>query len=110
MDAPEWVAIRCAGKAWRRRALRFAWAGRSGPFARKEEQRRQRAEVRLNRVCSALNRVVKAVVGKNPIKVKMLHAVESGQLRFLGLSVDVDFERLGIQAPDCPGLALHLLL
>ena len=84
MDAPEWAAIRCAGKAKRRLALRLAWAGRCGPFARKEEQRGQRAEVRLNRVCSALTQVVKAVVGKKPGKVNMLPAVGSGQLRFLG--------------------------
>ena len=48
------------------------------------EQRGQRAEVRLNRVCSALTRVQKAFVGEKPSKVKMLQAVGSGQLRFLG--------------------------
>ena len=57
---------------------------RGGPLARKEEQRGQRAEVRLNRVCSALTRVVKAFVGKESSKINLLHAVGSGQLRFLG--------------------------
>ena len=53
-------------------------------LARKEEQRGQRAEVRLNRVCSALTQVVKAFVGKKSSKVNVLHAAASGQLRFLG--------------------------
>ena len=90
MDAPEWAAIRCAGKARRR----------CGPLARKEEQRGQRAEVRLNRVCSALTQVVKAVVGKNPNKVKMMNAVGSGQLRFLGSMMDTPPEILFSQGND----------
>ena len=74
MDAPEWAAIRSAGKARRR----------CGPFARKEEQRGQGAEVRLNRVRSALTRSVKSAVRKKLSNVNVLPAVGSGQLRFLG--------------------------
>ena len=48
------------------------------------EQRGERAEVRLNRVCSALTQVVTAVVGKRPSQVNLLPAVGSGQLWFLG--------------------------
>ena len=71
----------CAGKARRRRALRFAWAGRRGLSARKEEQRGQRAPGRLNRVCSA---VVNPLVSKILNGHSALQAVDSNQLRFLG--------------------------
>ena len=53
-------------------ALLLACAARAG------------AEVRLNRVHRALTRLVKAVMGNKPGKVKAWPAVGSVQLRFLG--------------------------
>ena len=56
------------------------------------EQRSQRAPGRLNRVCSAVTRVVNLLVGKILNAYSALQAADSGQLRFLG---------------SCPPLALE---
>ena len=79
MDAPEWAAMACAGKARRRRGL----------TAREEEQRGQRAPGRLNRVCSALTSLVILAVGKILNGHSAMQAVNSGQLRFLGVGFHV---------------------
>jgi hypothetical protein len=52
--------------------------------AREEEERRQRAASRLNRVCSVLTEAVKVVVGRNMSIHAVLPADESGQLPDLG--------------------------
>ena len=53
-------------------------------FARKEEQRRQRATGRLNRACSVVTHKVRWVVGTKARFHAACPAEKSGQLRFLG--------------------------
>jgi hypothetical protein len=67
LNAPERAAMRCAGKARRRRGL----------HARKEEQRRQRAVALLARVRSALTGMVMGFVG--PDSQHSRHIASEGQ-------------------------------
>ena len=55
------------------------------PHGREEEQRGQRPAARLNRVRSALTQQVKLGVATKLSVHAVLHAHESGQLRFLVL-------------------------
>ena len=55
-----------------------------GLYAHEEKQRGQRAPGWLNRVCSAVTRVVNLLVGKILNGHSAMQAVYSGQLRFLG--------------------------
>ena len=82
--APEWAAMRGAGKARRRRALRLRLGWTLRAHARKEEQRGQCIAARLNRVRSALTQEVRPVVATNARVHAVYPAAESGQLPFLG--------------------------
>ena len=55
--------------------------------ARKEEQRRKRVPARLNRVRSAVTLEVTLLVSTKARVHKAYRAEESGQLRFLGLTL-----------------------
>ena len=65
-------------------AVRWQGATTLRAHAREEEQRRQRAAARLNRVRSALTQQVNAVVATKVRFHAVFPAEESGQLRFLG--------------------------
>jgi len=96
-------AARWQGRARTQGALRAACAWRGGgrprpprparpttlrAHAREEEQRGQRVAAWLNRVRSAVTEAVRVVVAGNPNVHAVLPAEESGQLGFLGSSVN----------------------
>ena len=92
-----------------RDAVRWQGATTLRAHAREEEQRRQRAAVRLNRVRSALTQAVKEVVGAELDVHAVLPAEESGQLPFLGSVHDAreyarrhKAESLPAPPADCP--------
>ena len=76
--------VRWQGQAQACPALRLDWM--LWAQAHEEKQRGQRAPGRLNRVCSAVTRVVNLLVGKILNGHSAMQAVDSGQLRFLGSS------------------------
>ena len=71
-----------------RHGVRWQGATTLWAYAHKEKQHGlkacQRAPGRLNRVCSAVTRVVNLLVGKILNGHSAMQAVDSGQLRFLG--------------------------
>ena len=67
-----------------RHGVRWQGATTLWAYAHEEKQRGQRAPGRLNRVCSAVTRVVNLLVGKILNGHSAMQAVYSGQLRFLG--------------------------
>ena len=74
--------VRWQGQAQACPALRLCWT--LWAYAHEEKQRGQRAPGRLNRVCSAVTRVVNLLVGKILNGHRAMQTVDSGQLRFLG--------------------------
>ncbi len=97
-SGPCWAVLGRVGARWQGATTLRA-------HAHEEEQRRQRAPARLNRVRSAVTQAVKVVVGTKARIHAACPAARSGQLRFLGSSLACRI-RTSVQAR--PGASLRL--